>query len=141
MDQLNKPYILEVYDCPHGFWNFDALLLEAERAMYRAGNMIRCMLDPHYAKLWQLAEEKAKRQEEGKQYRFSPDAALKPYPDHTPATFTPYSHSEVIQHLSQQRKSKRKASAGSASEIGHSTPKPSSSASAPPAKTKASEVE
>lgn len=114
LDKLNKPYLYEVYECPHGFWNFDAVLLEAERAMYRAGKMIRCMIDPAYAKIWQLTEEKLVRAQAqaGNALQFSIARALPPYPARTPATFKPLSDSEVIyqlSHSSRPRKAKQPA--------------------------------
>lgn len=108
LDKLNKSYVFEVYECPHGFWNFDAILLEAERAMYRAGNMIRCMIDPAYAKLWQLAEERAKRTLASAPLQFSIDRALRPYPARTPATFTPYTADEVLYLITHPNQGKTK---------------------------------
>lgn len=134
LDKLNKPYIYEVYECPHGFWNFDAVLAEAERAMYRAGMMIRCMIDPHFAKLWQIAEEKLKRREAqtGNALQFSIARALPPYPARTPPTFKPFSEEELIYqfaHASRPRKSHQAAN-GASSKTHPPTTHSSSSSSA-----------
>jgi acetyl esterase/lipase len=133
LDRLNKTYIFEVYDCPHGFWNFDALLIEAERAMYRAGNMIRCMFDPQYARSWQLAEERAKRAKAASSAAaaFSLDSALQPHPEATPSTFAPFSPHEVIYHLAHANKPKSRRATPESTPISAGAPTHAPSTTAP----------
>lgn len=137
LDKLNKPYIYEVYECPHGFWNFDAVLAEAERAMYRAGMMIRCMIDPNFAKLWQIAEEKLKRSQAtaGNALQFSIARALPPYPARTPPTFKPFTEAELIYqfaHASRPRKQHQAANGASSKTHPPTTTSSSSSSSTAP---------
>jgi len=139
LDKLNKPYLFEVFDCPHGFWNFDALLLEAERAMYRAGNMIRCMFDPLYARTWQLAEEKHKRTQQSKleahqQHAFSVEAALRPYENQVPPSFCPLSQHEIIHHLAHASKPKSKKAVTRTADTAATTSNSATTRATPPSK-------
>lgn len=92
LDHLDKPYIFELYEVPHAFFNYVSLVDEAERAMHRSGNMLRCMLDPEFAKAWQVMEYKRKLKEAATP---AIDAVLRPYADNVPRTFAPLTQEEI----------------------------------------------
>lgn len=101
LDSLDKSYIFEKFDCPHGFLNLDFMLPEAQKSIELAGNFIKCIIDPEFAQYFQIKNSKLKYNQKT---HIKLKNQLHSYDFKSPKTFLPLEENLALKHAYKMKK-------------------------------------